>query len=128
MGQISNLTADFTWLQGHNAGGSMRWQIDTPDGKAGDAAAVSEVIRPHRGHLDARVTRLSGALPASTTCLRKDSPLSCPSWIRPQIWRHQELAGNRQRHRRGAAGRPVVQPNLAADGAGRVDQGPTMTA
>ena len=62
MGQISNLTADFTWLQRHNAGGSMRWQIDTPDGKAGDAAAVSEVIRPHRGHLDARVTRLRGAL------------------------------------------------------------------
>ncbi len=30
--------------------------------KAGDAAAVSEVIRLHRGHLDARVTRLRGAL------------------------------------------------------------------
>jgi DNA-binding transcriptional MerR regulator len=30
--------------------------------KAGDAAAVSEVIRRHRCHLDARVTRLRGAL------------------------------------------------------------------
>jgi DNA-binding transcriptional MerR regulator len=30
--------------------------------KAGDAAAVSEVIRWHRAHLDARVTRLRGAL------------------------------------------------------------------
>jgi DNA-binding transcriptional MerR regulator len=30
--------------------------------KAGDAAAVSEVIRVHRGHLDARVTRLRSAL------------------------------------------------------------------
>lgn len=30
--------------------------------QAGDAAAVSEVIRAHRGHLDARVTRLLGAL------------------------------------------------------------------
>lgn len=29
---IQNLTADFTWAQGFNHGGSMRWQIDTPDG------------------------------------------------------------------------------------------------
>src|SRR5947207_346560 len=27
VGQITNLTADFKWLQGHNAGGSLRWQI-----------------------------------------------------------------------------------------------------
>jgi hypothetical protein len=32
VGDISNLTAHFSWLAGHNAGGSMRWQIDTPDG------------------------------------------------------------------------------------------------
>lgn len=32
VGQISNLTADFTWAQGSDHGGSLRWQIDTPDG------------------------------------------------------------------------------------------------
>jgi hypothetical protein len=29
---ISNLTADFGWLDGNNQCGSLRWQIDTPDG------------------------------------------------------------------------------------------------
>ncbi len=32
VGQISNLTANFSWAQGSNHGGSLRWQIDTPDG------------------------------------------------------------------------------------------------
>jgi hypothetical protein len=29
---VSNLAADFTWQTGENHGGSMRWEINTPDG------------------------------------------------------------------------------------------------
>jgi len=32
--QITNLTAYFAWLHGQNAGGSLRWQIDTLQGNA----------------------------------------------------------------------------------------------
>ena len=32
VGQITNLTANFTWLQGQNHTGSMYWIINTPDG------------------------------------------------------------------------------------------------
>jgi hypothetical protein len=32
VGQISDLTANFTWLDGHNYCGALRWQIDTPQG------------------------------------------------------------------------------------------------
>jgi hypothetical protein len=32
VGQISSLVAHFTWTQGSDHGGSLRWQIDTPDG------------------------------------------------------------------------------------------------
>jgi hypothetical protein len=33
VGSISNLTAHFGWPVGHNAGGSMRWALRTPDGE-----------------------------------------------------------------------------------------------
>ena len=32
LSDINNLTANFTWLDGHNYCGGMRWQIDTPAG------------------------------------------------------------------------------------------------
>jgi hypothetical protein len=44
--QVSNLTASFHWLQGHDWAGSLRWQIDTPDGQVyvyyGDPTAYTQ--------------------------------------------------------------------------------------